>query len=47
MSTRNLEMRVVEMKMLNRMFGHTRTDKIKNENIKKKVKIALIERKFQ
>lgn len=39
-------MKVTEMKMSRWMYGHTRRDRIRNENIRNKVGVALVEDKM-
>ena len=41
------KMRVVEMRMLRWMCGHTKMDKIRNESIREKVGVASIEDKLR
>ncbi|XP_070031783.1 uncharacterized protein [Nicotiana tomentosiformis] len=44
---RNLKIKVAEMRMLRWMCGHTRLDKIRNEDIRVKVGVAPMEYKMQ
>ncbi len=41
------KIRVVEMKMLSWMSGHTRLDKVRNENIREKVGVVPIKNKLR